>query len=174
MPTWLEHAPRTPTRELNPSEPASLDHWWAEGMTTVMIRNIPNSFTRTPFIAMLNDLGLEGKFDFFYLPFDFQRESNLGYAFINMLSVEDVDLLKQKLNGYHGWKCSSDKICQVAPGPNYRQGRDANIKHYQNRAVMHHQVPEDWKPLWLENGIPQIFPPPTKGLRNPFKSLSYP
>ena len=45
--------------------------------TTVMLRNIPNNYTREMFLALLDDNGFAGRYDFVYLPCDFRRQANL-------------------------------------------------------------------------------------------------
>merc|ERR1719428_2417692 len=53
--------------------------------TTLMIRGIPCSFSQEALITLIDDAGLKGKYQFFYLPRDGNRSSNLGYAFINFV-----------------------------------------------------------------------------------------
>merc|ERR1711862_380377 len=54
--------------------------------TTVMLRNVPNNISRESLLALLDRSGFEGQYDFVYLPIDFARQSNLGYAFINLVA----------------------------------------------------------------------------------------
>merc|ERR1712232_62 len=51
--------------------------------TTVMLRNMPNNYSRKMFIEMLDHEGFTGHMDFLYLPMDFERRASLGYAFVN-------------------------------------------------------------------------------------------
>ena len=64
------------------------------GYTTVMLRNIPNRYTRDMLINRLDKgyeawlysvehMCCEGMYDFVYLPIDFSSRCNVGYAFIN-------------------------------------------------------------------------------------------
>lgn len=55
--------------------------------TTVMLRNLPNNYTREMFLEMLDSEGFRGSYDFVYLPCDFHRKANLGYAFVNMVDA---------------------------------------------------------------------------------------
>ncbi len=57
--------------------------------TTLMIRNIPNKYTKN---MLLNEikLGFSDLFDFFYLQIDPNTLCNMGYAFINFKNVESV------------------------------------------------------------------------------------
>eukprot|EP00439_Symbiodinium_sp_Y106_P064378 s2561_g10.t1 len=51
----------------------------AGGVTTLMLRNIPVTFNREALLADFDARGLRGKYDFFYLPIDFQTGNNLGF-----------------------------------------------------------------------------------------------
>merc|ERR550532_1895913 len=53
--------------------------------TTVMLRNLPNNYTRAMLIDMLETEGFGDTYDFLYLPMDFRSKAALGYAFVNLL-----------------------------------------------------------------------------------------
>merc|ERR1712064_173357 len=54
------------------------------GRTTIMLKNLPTNYSRNSLVNLLNSQGLEGLFNFIYLPVDFRSGTNLGYATINM------------------------------------------------------------------------------------------
>jgi protein phosphatase 1 regulatory subunit 42 len=56
-----------------------------EKRSTIMVRNIPNRYTREGLLDDINEF--LGTFDFFYLPMDLSAHSNVGYAFINFPNV---------------------------------------------------------------------------------------
>merc|ERR1712232_142249 len=56
--------------------------------TTVILRNIPVEYTRQMFLKMLDSEGFAGKYDFIYMPRDFQRSFSLGYVFVNFVTPE--------------------------------------------------------------------------------------
>lgn len=54
------------------------------GMTTIMLRNIPNKYTQKMLLEVVNQ-NFNGLYDFFYLPIDFRNKCNVGYAFVNFI-----------------------------------------------------------------------------------------
>jgi hypothetical protein len=120
------------------------------------------------FTNLLDSKGFFGRYDFVYLPIDFHRGAGLGYAFGNCATPSDAEEMKAKFQGFHHWSISSQKVCDVCYGEPL-QGRQAHIDRYRNSTVMHHTVPDECKPICLENGVRMPFPAPTKRIRAPKK-----
>jgi len=140
----------------------------AEGddRTTVMLRNLPNNYSRDMVAALLDGEGFAGLYDFLYLPMDFKTQACLGYAFVNLVAPGTLRRFWKAFTGYSKWAFPSKKVCCVTwSGP--QQGRDAQIERYRNSPVMHPSVPEDYKPLVLEGGQPVPFPAPSKTIKAP-------
>jgi hypothetical protein len=135
------------------------------GKTTVMMRNLPNDYTRNMVLELLNNAGYKEKFDFIYLPIDFQRKAGLGYAFINFVDSEAATEFQKEYTGFRGWSVTSDKICEVTWSD--VQGLQTHIDRYRNNPVMHESVLEEYKPQLYEGSEIKPFPPPTKSIRAP-------
>lgn len=133
----------------------------ASGVTTLMLRNIPVTFNREALLADFDARGLRGKYDFFYLPIDFQTGNNLGYAFVNFVSPVFAEQFRTVYQGLALAGERSKKICAVAPATT--QGRLANVEYYRNSPVM--SMEEKYHPLVFENGVRQKFPAPTKAVK---------
>ena len=107
-----------------------------------MVRNIPNRYVRE---TLLQDISaFSGRFDFFYLPMDLSAHSNVGYAFINFATGND---LVDFYNTFHAQKWprhKSQKICAVAFGR--LQGRDELISQFRERSSKV-PMPEHYEPL---------------------------
>eukprot|EP00437_Effrenium_voratum_P002372 CAMPEP_0181436534 /NCGR_PEP_ID=MMETSP1110-20121109/20899_1 /TAXON_ID=174948 /ORGANISM="Symbiodinium sp., Strain CCMP421" /LENGTH=273 /DNA_ID=CAMNT_0023560105 /DNA_START=48 /DNA_END=869 /DNA_ORIENTATION=- len=134
--------------------------------TTVMLRNIPNNYTRDMFLELLDQHGFAGRYDFAYLPCDFCRDANLGYAFVNLVDNRAVEDLWEAFDGFVGWSLPSAKVCQVRwSGPH--QGFEAHVERYRNSPVMHRSVPDQYKPVIFKDGVPKPFPRATKKVKAP-------
>jgi len=134
--------------------------------TTLMLRNIPNNYSRDMLMDLLDREGFIGCYNFIYLPVDFHRLAGLGYAFVNFSKIEFAEQAKQHFQGFDRWAVSSHKVCDVTWGEPL-QGLDAHLDRYRNSPVMHEDVPEQYKPVYLQNGARQPFPLPTKRIRPP-------
>ena len=99
-----------------------------ETRTTVMIRNIPIKYNDE---HLEKELELfEGKYDCLYMPFDFEKGGNKGYAFLNLKSPYHVLLFHQIFCNKCWMFFESKKICEL----NFAnfQGIDEIKKHAKN------------------------------------------
>lgn len=135
--------------------------------TTLMLRNLPKVFTRSPFLEVIDAEGFAGTYKFAYLPTDFQSCGNSGYAFISFNTHDDALRAKKHFHGFSRWSpafgCQS---CDVAwSGP--VQGLEEHVRKYQNSPVMHDSVPDEYRPAIFINGVRVPFPKPTRRIRLP-------
>jgi len=138
-----------------------------EWRTTVMLRNMPNNYTRDMLLELMDAMGFEACYDFAYLPVDFKSQAGLGYAFINFISTAEAQRCFDEFEGFSDWKVPSEKVCTVTWGSPY-QGFEAHVERYRNSPVMHHSIPDEWKPvLFDEEGMRAPFPVPTKTIKTP-------
>jgi len=137
-----------------------------ETRTTVMLRDLPDAYSRSALLELLDTEGFFGRFDFFYLPVDFKHQRNLGYALINLVSPMEALRLTRHFNGFTNWNVTSDKVCSVS-WCNPQQGLEAHVERYRNSPVMHESVPTDWQPMLLSHGVQVAFPEPTKKMKAP-------
>ncbi|XP_066396323.1 protein MEI2-like 6 [Miscanthus floridulus] len=132
--------------------------------TSLMIRNIPNDFTRTRLMNILDEHcfienvkialgGVRSEYDFLYLPIDFRSLANKGYAFVNMTSPEAARRLWEDLHG-HPWAFKrSGKTCAVDYAD--REGLDQLVEHFSRSRFGCH----------TEAYLPVRFEPPRDGTR---------
>lgn len=137
-----------------------------ETRTSLMLRNIPNDYSRDGFMSLLDSEGFRGRYDFLYLPIDFQRKASLGYCFVNCVAPEDAQRLIEHFDGFDRWSVGSRKVCEVKWGEPL-QGLQPHLERFRNHSVMHHAVPDEFKPVWLRHGMRTPFPCPTRKLRPP-------
>ena len=113
-----------------------------EKRRTIMVRNIPNRYTRE---VLLDDLQeFIGMFDFFYLPMDLSAHSNVGYAFINFAKADDLISFYLKFHKQKWRRHKSQKICEIAFGR--LQGKNELISQFRernNRVT----IPKNYQPI---------------------------
>ncbi|KZV35126.1 hypothetical protein F511_20219 [Dorcoceras hygrometricum] len=70
--------------------------------TTVMIKNIPNRLRRDDILKFLDGhcCAYSLEYDFLYLPMDFRKKGNLGYAFVNFTSPISANKFKKILQNF--------------------------------------------------------------------------
>jgi hypothetical protein len=126
---------------------AGLDH-----RTTVMLRNIPNKLQPWDLIRLV--LWLRCAIDFVYLRIDFSNLCNVGYAFLNFVTPEDIipfhnALANTKWNVYN-----SDKVAQICYAT--IQGRECLIERFRNSGVMTQWVPFRAR-LFFSTADPEVY-----------------
>mmetsp|Transcript_88157 Transcript_88157/g.254269 ORF Transcript_88157/g.254269 Transcript_88157/m.254269 type:complete len:256 (+) Transcript_88157:91-858(+) len=147
---------------VTPQEPCG------ERRTTLMMRNLPNDYTREMLLDLLSEKGFARAYDFVYLPVDFDRGCGLGYAFVNLVDVALVQAFRDAFDGYTNWTVRSSKVCR-ASWSDRDQGLWANLRRYRNSPVMHPSVPDAYKPCLYSGGERVPFPVAKKQLRPPGK-----
>jgi len=176
--TLSVNAPFSPAGSMNPAMMSYLQSMTAmygayasnpAGYTTVMLRNIPNRYTREMLVERLNK-GYKGQFDFVYLPIDFGSRSSFGYAFINLVDPEVASRFMKYFQGFGDWVAPSDKVTDVN-WSGKRQGLQKQIDRYRNSPMMHPEVPDEFKPVLFEQGRRIEFPEPNQKLRAPKQSF---
>jgi len=135
-------------------------------LTTVMLRHIPNRYTSTQLVELLDAKGFQAKYDFVYLPIDFQNKVNLGYCFVNLLSHQWALKFKEEFEGFKAWLFDSIKASEVS-WAHPHQGLEEHIERYRNSPVMHTSMPAEYKPMIFQNGVQIAFPEPTRTIKAP-------
>jgi len=123
--------------------------------TTLVLRKLPKNETRTSLLAMLDTAGLQGLYDFMYLPMDFKKGKVFGHAIINFTTNESAEQASFHFAGAGATIEWSDQ----------NQGFDALIQRYRNSPIMHPTMPEASKPLIFSNGSVVPFPSPTEEIQ---------
>jgi len=131
-----------------------------------MIRNLPENFSRDALLQILDGQGFYGRYDFAYLPVDFDTLTALKHAFVNMVSPEDAQAVHREFEGFTNWPMPSSNVCSVAWNDK-QQGLPALIERYRNSPVLHDAVPDECKPILLVNGRRSNFPAATQKVKAP-------
>lgn len=83
--------------------------------TTVMIKHIPNKYTQRLLLQEINK-NHQGKYDFFYLPIDYQHSANVGYAFVNFVHHYMILDFQKEFQGRKWAMFNSKKKCDIKYG----------------------------------------------------------
>jgi hypothetical protein len=139
--------------------------------TTVMLRNIPNSYSQNMLLQLLDEHGFGGFYNFVYLPMDFRNGVNLGYAFVNLTQHTKALDFMHAFEGLASWTVDSGKVCEVS-WAHPHQGLVEHVERYRNSPVMHPRMPDEYEPMVFCDGVRVAFPGPTKAIKAPKLRLS--
>jgi len=165
MPPGLHDASRTVAAR-TPTEafwPARMD---GDGLTTLMLRHLPNHLTRAMLLELLDSCGFKERYDFVFLPMHYARKANLGYCFVNLVDSATAVEFWNTFDKFSEWPGSSRKACELSWNTTC-QGLDNVISKYRNWPVMHEDVPDEFRPILLEAGVRVPFPAPTEPVQAP-------
>lgn len=137
--------------------------------TSLLLRNLPDSLTRSKLFGLLRGQGLAVNVDFMYLPTDLKTKEHFGYAFVNFTTSEAAEKCLERMQGFSNWGSNSENICEVSWCTNHSrdQGLDAHIERYRNSRIMHESIDDEHKPALFRNGSRIPFPRPTRPIRAP-------
>jgi hypothetical protein len=123
---------------------------WDADVLTVMVRQLPSTYTQLMFLNMVRKAGFDGLFNFVYVPFDFSKRKNIGYGFINFTKPEAALQFRDQFDGvYVDEKCK--KPLHIHPA--LLQGYEANYEHFVKTKIAQMQDPR----------VSPIFFPPSNG-----------
>lgn len=165
-PNTLESSSSVQPWEVGVARGKTIPHRALPSRTTVMLRNLPNNYTRTMLLDLIDCAGFAGRFDFLYLPMDFRKDAALGYAFVNLVSTQDAERLLEFFDGFSHWALPSSKVCRSG-WSHPHQGLEIHIARYRNSPLMHKAVPDEFRPVMFAYGLRIPFPPPTKKIKPP-------
>jgi len=98
------------------------------GTTTLMIRNLPRSYTVNAMMCELKAVSPRSKYDMIYLPWDVRRGSNISYSFVNFVDHESALRAFFALSGREWNFVRTTKSCRLAAA--HIQGLPGNLANY--------------------------------------------
>lgn len=117
----------------------------APGVTTIMVRNVPNKYTQRLLLRVWKQMGYGHAIDLFYLPMDFRNKCNLGYCFLNFISAEYAAQFRAEVEGLRLTTFKTPKVLVTAEA--HIQGFLPNFTAFRNSAVMGKSVAPEYQPL---------------------------
>jgi len=142
---------------------------------TVIVRNLPCAFLREHLIAQMDAKGFAGLYNIVYMPIDFKTKMSKGYAFVNLVTADEIQRFMVAFNGFRDWphpSSTSAKVCAVDMAGT--QGFAANFARYRNSPGMFDGVPERFRPALFNGTVRVPWPEPTMELhKNTFESVEW-
>ncbi|XP_010461369.1 PREDICTED: protein MEI2-like 7 [Camelina sativa] len=125
------------------------------GKTSVMVKNIPNCLGRTDLLRILDNHcrkhNRESSYDFLYLPMDFVKRANLGYAFVNFTASVAAERFRREFENFSWGNLGYRKVCEITMAK--YQGKEELTKHFKDSMFTCH----------TDNYLPVVLSPPSDG-----------
>jgi len=119
--------------------------------TTVVMCNVPPSYTQEDLAVLLDSHGFAEKVDFLYMPINITTMLGTGRAFLNLTSCKYAKEFARVFEGFTDWGSAESRVCHVRWSE--VQGLEANVQRLQNSPVMGDSVLDACKPLLFEDGL---------------------
>ncbi|GIZ47302.1 hypothetical protein CKM354_001039700 [Cercospora kikuchii] len=113
--------------------------------TTLMMRNIPNSWTFRELKRRVDQVAKD-QYDFSYLRIDFEKNTNVGYGFINLISPSTTAQFVENIQGTE-WSPGSHPRKNVQLSYAAVQGIDCIVDKFRNSSIMS-EFPDYRPKLW--------------------------
>jgi RNA recognition motif-containing protein len=144
------------------------DLWRAEAeespleatQTTLVLKNLPLDTSRGDLCRLLEREGFEEAFNFLYVPMNFKAMKSFCYAFVNFVDHITAVRAMSHLHGF-AWDHVGSQTHLEAAWSQPHQGLQVHIERFRNSPVMHPSVPDEYKPILLQDGVRAAFPEPT-------------
>lgn len=122
-----------------------------ERRKTVMLRNIPNSFSQKTLLSILTSI-IPASYEFVYMPVDVHTKSNLGFGYVSVSDTQSLILLYKAMH-LHCWpNTNSKKVCEVVFAR--IQGHHDLRRMSKNWSIM--KLPEEYHPLFFKREVVRI------------------
>eukprot|EP00440_Ansanella_granifera_P014134 gb/GFBE01015360.1/.p1 GENE.gb/GFBE01015360.1/~~gb/GFBE01015360.1/.p1 ORF type:complete len:391 (+),score=67.18 gb/GFBE01015360.1/:1-1173(+) len=134
--------------------------------TTLLIGNLPEELTQIDLLAVLDNLGFWGFYDFVFLPCDLHTGRHFGHAIVNLTRHSYAATLATHMNEFTDWGVGDGSVASMVKWSLPMQGLSEHVEHYRNDPAMHESVDDNMRPMIFAQGWRAQFPEPTKRLRN--------
>lgn len=138
---------------------------------TMMFRNLPEGFTRSELLRLLDGKGFKCSYDFVYLPTNLTSLEHFGYAFVNFVDEDSAAHFQQCFAGFTAWERPSTAKAEVERSEH--QGLQDHIQRYRNSPLMHESVPDELRPALFSEGIRMPLPAPTRKVAPPRRRKAF-
>lgn len=140
----------------------------SETRTTVMMRNLPCDLNRDILTHVIDSEGFYCRYDFVYMPMDFNTGCARGFAFVNLISSDDALRFMGQFQGFGKWPTPSRKTAKMAWSD--CQGLQANIARQSGSTALHDGMHDLCKPALYTNGVRAHFSLPARKCTSTGKS----
>jgi len=142
-----------------------------EMRTTVVMKNVPQSFTRVDLLQLFNEMQFEGLYTFMHLPVKFKTGQCVGFAIVDFVDSSTASQFWRVFSGFKAWTSNHETPCEL--DWSHRQGLQQLIAQHRNSRLMHHSVPDEHRPMLFSRGRRIEFPAPITCLKPPRKQDGY-
>mmetsp|Transcript_26819 Transcript_26819/g.77531 ORF Transcript_26819/g.77531 Transcript_26819/m.77531 type:complete len:239 (-) Transcript_26819:152-868(-) len=129
---------------------ASLAYSQVQGITTMMVRNLPRKYTSWELVREVARFFPPSEFDFVYVPWDKNGHSNMGLGFVNFRNGTTAAKAPDFMNG-HEWTCTPFTRRMQVQRAN-QQGLAENLRSYRRNTAKRGMALPQHSPVVFEDG----------------------